>query len=168
MNALPLWLHTLGLFLDIKVGRKTAYLYLGTSEEGGELLAETGDGWKGGKWQVKHHIKIKRVHPRAQAVASKTENRVHGALELLGLCQVKELSYLCIIIDKVVINTLSGTNCLFKMSCFPAVCCTFSQFSGLLGGSSRQDLGQHAFIPHSRLTCRCTADSSWPGSCLGA
>lgn len=48
------------------------------------------------------------------------------------------------------------------------ICCTFSQFAGLLSGSSRQDLGQHAFSLHARLTCCCTANATRPRRCLGA
>lgn len=45
---------------------------------------------------------------------------------------------------------------------------SFSQFAGLLSGSSRQDLGQHAVSLHAGLTCCCTANTSRSGSCFGA
>lgn len=63
----------------------------------------------------------------------------------------------------------SFTRHLFKEYCMTwFVYCTFSQFAGLLSGSTGQDLGQHAFSIHARLSCCCAANTSRPGRCLGA
>lgn len=49
-----------------------------------------------------------------------------------------------------------------------AVVHTFSQFAGLLGSPSRQDLGEHAFSLHARLAGCGATDTSRSRSCLGA
>lgn len=45
---------------------------------------------------------------------------------------------------------------------------TLSQFAGLLSCSSWQDLGEHAFSLHARLTRCCATNTSRSGSRLGA